>query len=451
MLVSLVLLGANRAAAEPPPAKEKSAAKEPPATFRAYLPTIRLKALLDNERQSVADLQTWLRIYEVYLVGGLVNLVQRGQLEEGLHRSRLRVLRLETDYRDSLDQFTRRFRISEKLRRQMEESVTSPLTKIFRGFEVLPRDHNAAISDLNGMEDLKAVPNLRLGLIKILTESALVKNTTLPKRFLKRWDEWKKIEDKKKLFERILKIRKDLTQLRERETELLEKQQELPEVDRQRREALTFERDVGEFQLGLILYEKQPWKDIKDDAKRLKRRGEMFNGLHRIVLTILDHAYSERLHRLNQSWPGLAPVKVKDVDLLACKWDTAAGTIASLLKTPDKELAGKKKVRHLRSLAESYPIQKRLFQLAFMEREELKKEPLGSPPAPDLILPGIKGLVGPTGPRPIVDDHPYAPGSILKREAAIKRARRQLLQTWIDYQMLRLDFYGDLGLSAPER
>ncbi|MGH7223380.1 MAG: hypothetical protein ACRELF_09140, partial [Gemmataceae bacterium] len=152
MLVSLVLLGANRAAAEPPPAKEKSAAKEPPATFRAYLPTIRLKALLDNERQSVADLQTWLRIYEVYLVGGLVNLVQRGQLEEGLHRSRLRVLRLETDYRDSLDQFTRRFRISEKLRRQMEESVTSPLTKIFRGFEVLPRDHNAAISDLNGME-----------------------------------------------------------------------------------------------------------------------------------------------------------------------------------------------------------------------------------------------------------------------------------------------------------
>jgi hypothetical protein len=49
------------------------------------------------------------------------------------------------------------------------------------------------------------------------------------------------------------------------------------------------------------------------------------------------------------------------------------------------------------------------------------------------------------------DDRPFASGRLLKRETAIKRARNQLLQTWIDFQMLRLDLYGDLGLSAPER
>ena len=205
---------------------------------------------------------------------------------------------------------------------------------------------------------------------------------------------------------------------------------------------------MGQLQCGLVIYEKQPWKDIEDDAKRLTRQREMFYGLHRFVLTLLDHAYVERLHRLNQSWPRLAPVKVKDVDLLACEWDTAVETIASLLKTPEAELAGKKKVRHLCTLAESYPIQKRLFQIAFMQREQLTKEPSGSPPAADLALPG---LVGPIKGRPTVDDRSFAPEAVLKREAAIKRVRRQLLHTWIDFQMLRLDLYGDLDLSPPDR
>ena len=113
-----------------------------------------------------------------------------------------------------------------------------------------------------------------------------------------------------------------------------------------------------------------------------------------------------------------------------------------------QELIGKKKVRHLCTLAESYPIQKRLFQIAFMQREQLNKEPSPSPPAADLLLPG---LVGPIEPRPSPDNRRYAAGPVLKREAAIKRARQELLQTWIDFQMLRLDLYGDLGLSAPER
>jgi len=95
LLSTLLLLAGNLAAADPPPAKEKSDAKESLATFRAYLPTIRLKAMLDNERQSVADLQMWLRTYEMYLDGGLVNQIERGQLEEGFLRNRLRVLRRE--------------------------------------------------------------------------------------------------------------------------------------------------------------------------------------------------------------------------------------------------------------------------------------------------------------------------------------------------------------------
>ena len=180
LLAALLLLGGNRAAAEPPPAKEKAEGKESPATFRAYLPTIRLKALLDNERQSVADLQMWLRRYEVYLDGGVVNQIERGQLEEGFLRNRLRVLRRENDYRDSLDQFTRQFRISEKRRRQMEEAVTSPVTKVFQGFEALTHEYYEAYVKTTEMERVNNVAQLRPRLMKILTESALVKNATLP-------------------------------------------------------------------------------------------------------------------------------------------------------------------------------------------------------------------------------------------------------------------------------
>ena len=52
LVVALGLLGGKPAAAAPPSDQEKTEAKGPSASLRAYLPTIRLKALRDNERQS---------------------------------------------------------------------------------------------------------------------------------------------------------------------------------------------------------------------------------------------------------------------------------------------------------------------------------------------------------------------------------------------------------------
>lgn len=451
LFLALVLFGGGLIAAAAPPDREKPNAKESPASFRAYLPTIRLKALRDNERQAVADLEEWLGRYEVYLEGGLVNLAQRGQLEEEYHRSRLRALRLDMDYRDSLDQYTSRSRDSEERRRLMEDAAIKSILKVFQRFEELSRNYESALNELSLCEDTKDVAKLRPGLIKLLTESALVKNTSLPKRFLKQWDEWKKINDKNEAMDRILKNRKDFRKFRTRQYELAEKQQTLPEADRQRMGALKFEIDVCEFQLALLYYEEQPWKKDQDEARRAKHRREMLDGIGRSVTTLLDYSYVERQTRLAQSWPRMAPVKVKDMDLLAGEPTKAERTVTSLLKAPDAQLAGKKKVRRIRTLSESYPIQQRLFYLAFVLRENLKTEQNNAnkpPPGGDVILPG---LVGPVGRRPSFDDRPYAPEAILKREIAIKQARRQLLRTWIDYQMLRLDLYNALGIAPPER
>lgn len=440
LIVAVMLLGGKLVAAASPPDQGKADAIEPAATFRAYLPTIRLKALLDHERQSVADLEDWLRTYDRWLEGGLVNQIQRGQIEEEFHRSRLRALRLDTDYRDSLDQFTSRFNISAEHRRQMEDTALSPLTMHLPRFEEFSRDSDAAAyikaHEVGGAED---VAKVRAALVKILTESALVKNTTLPDRFLKSWGEWKKLDDRDKLLDRITKDRKDLAQIRIRQVELAGSQQELPEADRQRREALKFESDLGEFQLGLLRYEKQPWKNGDNNLKRLRDQREAFFDLLRIFRSLLDYAYVERFGRLVQSWPGLAPVKVKDVDLLACKADIAEESVTSLLKTPDAQLTARKKVRHVRKLAESYRIQQQLFRKVFQQRQGIKHG-IASSPEPRFSTvdrqAGRDRFGSPTLPETI-------------REYS--QARRQLLQTWTDYQMVRLDLYSDLGLSPPAR
>lgn len=441
--VLLMLAGTFARAAEPTE-KLRTDAKESLASFRVYLPTIRLKSLRDNERQSVADLEKWLKYYDVWLEGGVVNLLQRGQIEEQYHRSRVRALRIDTDYRDSVDQFTSRFRVSEERRRQMEDAAIVPLTKVFQRFEELSRDSEAALAKLNQTGDSKDVAQVRPELVKILTESALVENTNFPKRFLKHWRDSEKIDDTHQIMQKVLKEREDLHRLRMREVQLIAKQQKLAEAERQRMADLKFELDTDEFQHGLLLYEKQPWKDKDDGLQRLRHQREAFFDLVRIFLTLLGHARIERLERLEQSWPGLAPVRIADLDLLSCKLDKAEETVTSLLKTPDAQRAGRKKIRRVRALADSYRIQQRIFQLTCLRREAIKNK-IASPPDihsdPALGVP----LLG-IGQRESFGA-PTLPEAI--RESC--EVRTQLLQTWIDYQIVRIDLFDDLGLSPPDR
>ena len=371
-LLITLLLGGGWASAADNPIEEKADDKESRAALRAYLPTIRLKALLDNERQFVADLESWLRKYEVWMEGGLVTPIQRDQIVEELLRARLRVLQRDTDYRDSLDQFGYRFNLSEERRRQMENAATSPLTQTFKQFEEFSHDYEAAITELLTSGRPKDAAKLRPILIKILAESALLKNTTLPNRFRARWSEWKKIDDRVKLAEKIIDIRAEVSQLQARRRELEGMHREMPETHRQRIKDLRFELDLGKLQDELLHYEKQSWNDVEDLGERFKSQCQAFYRISSTFRRILDRADVERQNHLEQSWPALAPLKVKDSNLLTCAREKAEGTITSLLKTPDEQLAGRKKIRHLRTFAESYRIQEQLFPLAFFRIEQIK-------------------------------------------------------------------------------
>ena len=450
LAVVLMVAGSFASAAEPL-AKEKTDPKEPPELFRAYLPTIRLKALLDCELQSVADLETRFRTYDLWMDAGLVSLAQRDQIMQEVLDGRIRALRCENEYRDSLDQFTQQFGLAEERRRQMEDATASPLLKLFRGFDVLARDWEVTVhSEALKLDINQAVAKIRPAVVRLVTESALVKNSTLPKRFRVRWREWEKIDDLNTMREQIHKNEDAINKLRDWQR----KDTQIPpsEIDRQRLDDLRFDIELGNLQYCLRLYERQAWKGIKDDMRSLHHKREIFHSIGGIlVYQLFGRAYMERLTRLYGCWPELAPVPLKDVDLLACDRDQAERSVASWVKTSEAQWAAKRRVRRIRTLAKSYSLQQQLFQLALVRRGQIKEAPRSSAALLPDTVPEGRGWEAPVGSRSPLTDFSFAPEPMLKAEASLTQTKRQLLQTWIDYQMVRLDLFSDLGLPLPER
>lgn len=73
-LSALLLFGGCWTSGADTPAKQKANSKESLAPFRAYLPTLRCKALLEEERKSVADLEQLLQLSRAFVEGGLAHL-----------------------------------------------------------------------------------------------------------------------------------------------------------------------------------------------------------------------------------------------------------------------------------------------------------------------------------------------------------------------------------------
>src|SRR5947209_7064985 len=97
-LAALLMLAGPARAAPPGPKPE---AKEAADQLRAFLPTLRHKALLDNEREYAAALQKALRLYRACMDGGLVGVWHVNRVEEEVLRAGARALRREAEYLDS--------------------------------------------------------------------------------------------------------------------------------------------------------------------------------------------------------------------------------------------------------------------------------------------------------------------------------------------------------------
>jgi hypothetical protein len=231
--------------------------------------------------------------------------------------------------------------------------------------------------------------------------------------------------------------------LLERQAEMEKKRKPFPPADAQRLEDLKQLIDLGQLESALRLYEAQAWKGLADKeatGQQVRHR----RRLNTAFRNVLAFAFLEKLNRARGSWPEMPPVRVKGVDLLTCDQAEAERTVVSRLKGPEAALAGKRMVRRVRTLAGVYGLQKRVFDLVYLDWDRRMGD-FYFPPAPAPHEAAALGLPVPSNPSPDlfrVEPLPRAMG-------ALARTKREMLETWLDYQTARLDLYHALELPPP--
>jgi hypothetical protein len=351
------------------------------------------------------------------------------------------VLKRDTAYRDSLDAFALRVRVTPERRRQMEETALAPLTRHLSRFETIFQEHETACNEAGKPGAQDRLDKLRPALVKAFTESPLVAGTSFRKTILAQWGEWEKAKDPTAL---LAEIRKERRQLLDRKVALDGEGKTLPEADRQRLAEIEFKMQLGILERTLRTCEKLA--GVAGKEKTIPEKSYLLENLRMLTRQTRDvftHAENERTGRWRQSWPHLLPVPLDDQDLLGCAWEQAERTLAARLKTPEALLSGKKKVRQLRTLAKAYSLQQELLDLSHALLES-NRNALFDPPQP------AAGLAGPK----IEDLYPFLQHdtlvqALLDAQADYAKVKDDLVRTWIDYQVARLDLYRDVDVLPP--
>lgn len=404
----------------------------PQAQQRSYLPALLQKALLENERAHGRSLESSLQLFKTLGEAGMLSRQQVDQVEQDLLQAQIRVLRRETDHRDAVDSFKVRFDAPADALQKIEEAALLPLTRQFQRFEDIYKDRDAVRDELVRNDDPAKAPALRALLRRLLTGSALVKGTAFGPHIAAHWAKWEKTPHKD--------LQEGLRSYRDRRDTLLASRAALEAKGGAEasppgtlRELETIELHINLVDLERILrtYESQPWKAEKN---RPERHRALLAELQGAFGRVLERAVAERTAQDRQTWPQLAPVRLEGVDLLSCDLPKAERIVTSLFKNPDAALAGRIKMRQVRTLAETYRHQQGLFELA-QTRVRGTLDALMSPPDP-----------GGRAPAPSAGSLTQ---QLLDAQRSFADLKSQLISTWIDYQILRLDLYRDLALTPP--
>jgi hypothetical protein len=303
-------------------------------TPQGYLSAILERTVLFNYYKNIQAYQRYLRIFERWLEGGLVNLVQKGQIEQALLRLYEAILGQQLSFRVSLDQLKQQLGLPLTVPLDIAPGPLQPMINIVEGYEKLFINHQRVISNVDLYGDSREAKMLRGRFRRLLERTPLLRGTKAQAYILRRLPYWENFAKDKPWNERRNALWSEIermeTALREiRRKEATSETGELSKAEEDRRDALKFELDLAEYELGVSWYERQDWLTGKEQAgvpltpAQLRRAQEEFFGAHRIFLTVVDHAYVERLLDIKEMWPNLLPVRAKGVDVIAAPEDEA--------------------------------------------------------------------------------------------------------------------------------
>ncbi|HTU19305.1 MAG TPA: hypothetical protein VMG10_14690 [Gemmataceae bacterium] len=301
-------------------------------TPQGYLSAILERSQLVNYYKNIQALQRFLRIFEVYLEGGLVSLVQKGLIEQRLLSSYESVLGSQLSYRVSLDQLKQQLGLPLTVPIDVAPGPLQPMINIVEAYEKLFINHLRVVTNLDQYGKSAEAKLIRQRLRRLLERSVLMRGTKVQEKILRRLSYWENFakdkpwnERRKALMDEIQKQTLALRKIREKDAET--PGVPLPEEEQRRRAEIEFDRDLASYELAVSWYEREDWKTDEalagNEAAQIRRATEQFFAVHRFFLTVIDHAYVERLADIKAVWPELPPCRAKGIDLIAAPQDEA--------------------------------------------------------------------------------------------------------------------------------
>ncbi len=297
-------------------------------TPQGYLSAILERTQLINSYKNIQSLQRFYRILDVYLQGGLINLVQRGSVEQSLLSSYETVLGAQVSYRVSLDQLKQQLGLPLTVPIDVAPGPLQPMINIVEAYEKLFISHQRVVNTIDLYFKSEEANLLRGRMRRLLERTALLRGTQSQQYILRNLPHWENFakdkawnERKNSFLDEIFRLRRDLSALREKEAKT--PGERLPEAEERRKAELKFELDLVEYELAQSWYEREEWKTEKNEIVRSRLAREQFFAVYRAFLTVIDHAYVERQGAVREIWPELPPVRAKGVDVIAAPEDEA--------------------------------------------------------------------------------------------------------------------------------
>jgi dienelactone hydrolase len=427
------------------------------ALVTEFLPVLLKKALLENQRGYLTNLERILKLCVALEEGGDLTKFQVDQVDEELHQARISLLERETTYRDALDEYKLRFDLQTERMKQIEETALIPIMRQLPRFDEVINSFENAKDDISKKLDPDKPGTLRERVRSVVTTSALVKGTRFQDQIMGRWKALSELSEAK-LKDQRRESDQEHTQLLDSQAEQKIAGKQLPEKQKRRLSELEFQIRLSDLERSLRRFESAPWKKFANETQRDRELARVFDDVLFACRVVLVEARNERLDLVEKSWPKLAEVRFRDVDLIVCD-QRRAERLVSELSDKNAALAARRHLRRVRQLAESYPMQQRAVLLAFIGAEGAR-EALVAPPPPRKpgkgegkhTEGGTEALVAP--PRPD-ESPPQAHGpeaesrDLVGAQRALAQRKDQILTTWVGFQLARLKLYGALAISPP--
>src|SRR5207247_2251348 len=128
-------------------------------------------AALVAQYRNIDALKRFLRRFQVYLAGNIVNRVQVGQVEQQLLRSVDSILPAHANYRNALDQFKQQLGLPMNVNLELNEDPLKPVLDQTRRFE----DISAAFEEVSerslNYSKVEQVNEVRAAFRRIMTNS----------------------------------------------------------------------------------------------------------------------------------------------------------------------------------------------------------------------------------------------------------------------------------------